>query len=194
MRHFSEISPAAERVLDAAEALIQSHGYNGFSYDDIARQIGIKKPTIHHHFPTKSELVTIVAQRYAHRFRTRLTDIAGRPGSAADRLRAYAQLFAGTYRQNRKLCVCGMLGADAETLPADAAAEVTRFFRVNLDWLASVMADGERAGTLRLVAQPRDHAQAFLSALEGAMMVGRGLGSDTSPEAVGRTMISSLLA
>ncbi|MCH3032011.1 TetR/AcrR family transcriptional regulator, partial [Listeria monocytogenes] len=51
MKHFSEISPTAERVVDAAEGLVQQHGYNGFSYDDVAQLVGIKKPSIHHHFP-----------------------------------------------------------------------------------------------------------------------------------------------
>ena len=57
MKHFSEISPTAERVVDAAEGLVQQHGYNGFSYDDVAQLVGIKKPSIHHHFPKKGELV-----------------------------------------------------------------------------------------------------------------------------------------
>ena len=69
MKHFSEISPTAERVVDAAEGLVQQHGYNGFSYDDVAQLVGIKKPSIHHHFPKKGELVAVVAQRYTHRFR-----------------------------------------------------------------------------------------------------------------------------
>ncbi len=75
MKHFSEISPMAELVVDAAEGLIQEPGHNGFSYDDVARIVGIKKPGIHHHFPTKSELASVVAQRYTHRFREHLLQI-----------------------------------------------------------------------------------------------------------------------
>ena len=68
MKHFSELSASAEKVLDAAEGLVQRFGYNGFSYDDIAQQVGIKKPSIHHHFATKAQLVATVAQRFAQRF------------------------------------------------------------------------------------------------------------------------------
>ena len=78
MKHFSEISPTAERVVDAAEGLVQQHGYNGFSYDDVAQLVGIKKPSIHHHFPKKGELVAVVAQRYTHRFREELLSIEGK--------------------------------------------------------------------------------------------------------------------
>ena len=76
MKHFSEITDSAECVVDAAEDLIQQHGDNGFFYDDISRVIGIKKPSIHHHFPTKAELVAVVVQRYTHRFSECLAQIA----------------------------------------------------------------------------------------------------------------------
>jgi len=53
MKDFSELTATAVRVLDAAEGLIQQQGYNGFSYDDVARLVEIKKPSIHHHFAKK---------------------------------------------------------------------------------------------------------------------------------------------
>ena len=84
MKHFSEISAMAERVVDAAEGLVQRRGYNGFSYDDVAIIVGIKKPSIHHHFPTKAELVAVVAQRYTHRFRTALLEVEGRHAKSFD--------------------------------------------------------------------------------------------------------------
>ena len=70
MKHVSELSTMAEKVVDAAEGLVQQRGYNGFSYDDVAGLVDNKKPSVHHHFATKAELVVVVAQRYAHRFRT----------------------------------------------------------------------------------------------------------------------------
>lgn len=194
MKHFSEISASAERVVDAAESLIQLHGYNGFSYDDISREVGIKKPSIHHHFATKSELVRIVVQRYGHKFRNALEVIDAHHGDSAARLAAYAELFAQTYKRDRRLCVCGILGAEAEALSDDVAQEVRSFFQMNLDWLTKTIKEGAKAGTLRLTASAGSHAYALLSVLEGAMMVGRGFGTDHSPALAGRTYISSLLA
>lgn len=193
MKHFSELSGSAERVVDAAETLIQHAGYNGFSYDDIARQIGIKKPSIHHHFSTKAELVAVVAQRYTHRFREQLLQIEGRHAKATDRLRAYAGLFQRTYAQERRLCVCGMLGAEAEALPPDVASEVQRFFTVNLDWLAQSFSAGQASGSLRACSEPSAQAEMYLCALEGAMVVGRGAGRGLGPAAVGGAIVSSLL-
>ncbi len=183
MKHFSEVTPAATRVLDVAERLIAQRGYNGFSYEDIARQIGIRKPSVHHHFATKAELVAVLAQRYTHRFRAGLLTIDGRHGRAPARLHAYAALFEQTYGRDRELCVCGMLAAEAQSLPGPAAHEVARFFRVNLQWLAATFAAGVDAGELRLPQGAEVHAQAYLALLEGAMVVGRGLGGEGSARA-----------
>ncbi|RKU04279.1 TetR family transcriptional regulator [Burkholderia sp. Nafp2/4-1b] len=191
-KHFSEISEPAERVVDAAEDLVQRFGYTGFSYDDVARLVGIKKPGIHHHFPRKEELVVVVAQRYTHRFREELLAIEGRYQSPVDRLLAYTELFERTYRQDQKLCLCGMLGAEMASLPDSVAVEVNRFFSVNLSWLAEVIERGQAEGKIIDSQNANALAEACLSILEGAMIVGRGVGSVPGPAQVGAIFISSI--
>jgi TetR/AcrR family transcriptional regulator, transcriptional repressor for nem operon len=193
MKHFSDITPTAERIVDLAEMLVQQHGYNGFSYDDIAQQIGIRKPSVHHHFRTKTELVSVVAQRYTHRFNERLEAIQKQHADAAGRLRAYAKLFEHTFEQDRRLCVCGMLGAEADGLPAEVSAEVARFFKLNLDWLEQVLAQGQRAQQVRKETKAAALAELFLCSLEGAMVVGRGTRDGCGPRHVARTALASLL-
>jgi len=193
MKHFSELSAMAERVVDAAEGLVQQRGYNGFSYDDVAGIVGIKKPSIHHHFPTKAELVAVVAQRYTHRFRSALLEVEGRHAKAPERLAAYAALFEQTFASDRRLCVCGMLGADADALPRDVLGEVNSFFQVNIDWLTSTFSEGQRNGSVTKRTSPASLAEAFLCALEGAMVVGRGMRSQRGPGVVSKTFLSTVL-
>jgi TetR/AcrR family transcriptional repressor of nem operon len=195
-KHFSELSPAAERLVDVAQALIQRGGYNGFSYEDIAREVGIKKPSIHHHFPTKAELVAVVTQRYLHRFREALLRIEGQHARAPERLQAYAELFQQTYGDQRQLCLCGMLGAEADAVPAEVAHEVQQFFKANMAWLAEVIAQGQQQGSLRAGVDPAAQAQLLLCALEGAMVVGRAAGSAVhhGPAALGAALVLSLRA
>ncbi len=192
MKHFSEISATAERVVDAAEGLIQARGYNGFSYDDVARLVGIKKPSIHHHFATKSELAAVVAQRYTHRFKELLLQIEGRSVKAAERLSAYAALFEKTFSTEKHLCVCGMLGAESSSLPDMVNHEVERFFDVNLDWLTQIADDGQRAGQLTSKLSPQHIAETYLSLLEGAMVVGRGMQKASGPAIVADHFLKTL--
>ncbi len=194
MKHFSELSPTASRVVDVAEALIQRQGYSGFSIDDVAVEVGIKKPSVHHHFATKSGLVCTVVERYTHRFGAELSRIAAIHGKATARLKAYVELFASTFAQDRRLCVCGMLGAESDSLPAEVVAQVDQFFRVNLDWLATTIADGQHAGLLRRKPAAAALAAAFLSALEGAMVMGRGTQGLHGPTEIGHTVLALVLA
>jgi TetR/AcrR family transcriptional repressor of nem operon len=192
MKHFSDITPAAERIVDAAEGLIQTVGYNGFSYEDVSRLVGIRKPSIHHHFPSKVELGVVVTQRYTHRFTEKLAEIRRRESTAAGRLKAYCRLFADTYVTDRRLCICGMLGAEASGIPTELHAEVRRFFEHNLVWLVEVLKEGQRGGELAFNSSAESQAEFFLSALEGSMLLGRGRQSEHGPQHVAKTFLAAI--
>ena len=46
----STVSETAERLIDLADAHIRNAGYGGFSFRDLAAEIGIKSASVHHHF------------------------------------------------------------------------------------------------------------------------------------------------
>jgi TetR/AcrR family transcriptional regulator len=52
-----------ERVLQVAQTLFAERGYRGTSLRDIARRIGIKAPSLLHHFPSKQQLYVAVLDR-----------------------------------------------------------------------------------------------------------------------------------
>ncbi|WP_017460331.1 TetR/AcrR family transcriptional regulator [Dyella ginsengisoli] len=188
----SAVAGTATRVMDVAESLIQQRGYGGFSFDDLAQAVGIRKPSVHHHFRTKADLVTALARRYTERFESALAaiDVARRDPMA--RLRAYVRLFATTYAQDGRLCVCGMLGAEVDALPGEVADAVAGFFRLNLDWLTAAFRDAQQSGRVASGQRPAALAELMLSALEGAMVVGRGSRSGGGPEAVGKSLLAGL--
>ena len=100
-----------------AERLIQTRGYNGFSYADIAAELGVTKATLHFHYATKEQLGVRLIERYRERFMEALEGIGGGTLSLPEQLKAYAELYASTLRGQR-MCLCGMLAAKYETLPS----------------------------------------------------------------------------
>jgi TetR/AcrR family transcriptional regulator, transcriptional repressor for nem operon len=162
----------AERVLDSAERLVQSRGFNGFSYADVAAELGITKASLHYHFPGKGELGQALIARYAARFAEALEQIDARGGDAPAKLAAYARIYRDVLR-DRRMCLCGMLAADYDTLPQPMRDSVMRFFDDNEAWLEDVFDQGQAEGSLRLDGSPREAARALVGGLEGALLISR---------------------
>src|SRR5580693_9115249 len=91
-------SPTSARVLDVAERLIQTRGYNGFSYADIAAELGVTKATLHFHYRTKEQLGIQIINRYRERFMEALERIGSRTRSLPAQLEAYTELYGDTLR------------------------------------------------------------------------------------------------
>ncbi len=167
--------PTAERILDIAERLVQTRGFTNFSYADIAAELGITKASLHYHFPGKAELGQAIIARYGERFADALSEIDQTVPDAHAKLEAYAGLYADVLRGNR-MCMCGVLAGEYETLPDPMRAAVIRFFDDNQTWLAHVLTEGLQDGTLRFSGSKEDVAQTILVTLEGAMLVARPYG------------------
>src|SRR6516165_9690724 len=127
-------------LLDAASLLVQTRGYNGFSFHDLGAAVGITTASIHYHFPTKANLGQQLVKRYTTEFMAALGDPKASPPS--QRLRRYVRLFRAALSEGR-MCLCGMIGAEVDGVPAEVSAEVREFFRANELWLTRVF---ERAG------------------------------------------------
>src|ERR1700694_6129593 len=84
----------SHRILDSAERLVQTRGFNGFSYADIAASLGVTKASLHYHFPAKAELGKRLIERYEANFLT-LLEAIGRTGVASrEKLRRYVAIYA----------------------------------------------------------------------------------------------------
>src|SRR5438270_3057719 len=165
----------AERILDIAERLVQSRGFNSFSYADIATELGITTASLHYHFRGKSELGQALITRYAERFAEALDRIDRAIPAAPGKLEAYASLYAGVL-EGKRMCMCGILAAEYQTLPKPMRAAVVGFFDDNRRWLAAVLEQGKADKALTFRAPADDVAQGILSTLEGAMLVARPYG------------------
>ncbi len=167
----------ASRILDVAERLAQTRGFNGFSCADVAPEIGITTASLHYHFPSKADLGRALVERYTESFQASLRDIAAAPTDAPAKLRAYVQIYQQVLGADR-MCLCGMFAAEYATLPEPVQAELLRFFDENERWLAAVFDAGLRDGSLRFNGSPQDAAHLLTSALEGAMLLARTYGDN----------------
>ena len=181
----TETNDTAARILDIGERLVQVRGFNGFSYADVASELDMTKAALHYHFPGKAELGRALIARYTQRFAEALAEIDARIPEAPDKLAAYAGLYSEVLRGHR-MCLCGMLAAEYQTLPEPMRDAVIAFIDANEAWVENVLSEGQRAGSIALAGTASDAARLIVSGLEGAMLVARPYGDlarfDTAAE------------
>ena len=173
-------SETAEQILDLAEMLIQTRGYSAFSYQDIADSLGIRKASIHYHFPSKTDLGIAVVDRYIDRFGAGLTAIADdQSQTSLTMLDFYAQpylQFAGT---PDRVCLCGALSGELLALPPELREPVDRFFRTHQLWLTKILKRGVSRGEFSLPVPAPKVARFIFAALQGALLVKRATADPT---------------
>jgi TetR/AcrR family transcriptional regulator, transcriptional repressor for nem operon len=184
-------SRTAERILDIAERLVQTRGFNNFSYADVAGELGITTASLHYHFHGKADLGQALITRYAERFAAALDQIDQDISDAPAKLEAYASLYAGVL-EGKRMCMCGVLAAEYQTLPKPMRNAVIRFFDDNQRWLAGVLTEGENDKTLAFTASADDVAQGILSTLEGAMLIARPYGDLTKFDVAAHQLLDGL--
>jgi TetR/AcrR family transcriptional repressor of nem operon len=183
----------ATRILDVAERLVQRRGFNAVSYADIAAQLKITTASIHYHFAGKGELGKALVERYAARFFDALEAIDATMSDANAKLQAYAGLYTAVLRDKR-LCLCGMLAAEYQTLPKSMRDAVIRFFDENEAWLTRVVTEGQEQGALQFSGSPQDAARMIVGGLEGAMLVARPYGDVARFQSAAEQLLAGLAA
>jgi len=181
----------ATQILDVAERLVQVRGFNAFSYADVAGELKITKAALHYHFAGKAELGEALMTRYAAGFAAALAAVESRVKDAPGRLDAYADLYLDVLRMKR-MCLCGMLAAEYQTLPAPMQDTVVRFLGENEVWLTRVLEQGRQERTLQFEGTPSDVARTIISSLEGAMLVAWPFGDISRFQAVAHHVMAGL--
>src|SRR5262245_22726950 len=170
-----EETDTRSRILDAAQDLIQRLGANAISYQHVSDAVGIRKASIHHHFPTKEDLIEALIERYAKDFGGVVDAILAADVPAQEKLRRYCALFEGTLRQGThdRACPCAMLGAELATLGSAAAGLIREFYRDNERRLARLLEQGRADHSLSFAGSPQATAALVFALLEGGMLVVR---------------------
>jgi TetR/AcrR family transcriptional regulator, transcriptional repressor for nem operon len=185
------VTAAATAILDVSEHLAQTRGYNGFSYADVAAQLGVTKASLHYHFPSKAHLGAALIERYQRTFGAALDAIDGEAEDPIEKLRRYVDLYDSVLRSDR-MCLCGMLAAEYATLPVPMQERLTSFFDANERWLTAVLQSGVQRRTLVFAEPPNARARVLLGALEGAMLVAQSYGDPDRFRAAAVSLLADL--
>jgi TetR/AcrR family transcriptional regulator, transcriptional repressor for nem operon len=186
-------STTYDDILRSARSLLIEGGYNGFSYADIAKVVGIRNASIHHHFPTKSDLVRTLVARYREEAEAGIAELERQVADPADQLRGYVGYWeACIVDASAPLCLCALLASQIPVLPEEITLEVRAHFRTFSAWLTSVLERGVRQGSLHVTGTAKAEAEAFLAGVHGAMLSARAYGDPSIFGIITRSLLQRL--
>ena len=162
-----------QRILAAAKDLIQTRGYNGFSFHDISQEVGIRTPSVHHHFRTKSDLGKALLAQERSVMSKSLRVIDAQADSTWGKVKRYMDLWSDAAGDGTRGCILGMLAAEYNTLPEPMRMELRQFFHENEAWLAALLRQGRVDRSIRFDGAPAVAADGMLAFLHGAMVSAR---------------------
>ena len=179
-----------EQILSVSESIVRSRGFNGFSYADVAAKLGISKATLHHHFPTKVDLGLELIRRFTQNVMDALHEIDSSTLKNLTKLYEYARIYEGSLHEN-KMCLCGMLAAEHESLSEPMQKAIIDFFESHETWLEKVLVEGKQAGELQFNGSAIEHARLIVSNMQGALLVAKSAQSLERITAVASNLIGS---
>jgi TetR/AcrR family transcriptional regulator, transcriptional repressor for nem operon len=166
------------RIIEAGRQLIMRRGYSGFSYADVAEAIDIRKASIHHHFPAKTDLVIAVLKEWQAAFDNDVEALQANGVDAPGQLRAYVGHWERCIADDSApFCVAGMLGTELPTLPDEVAQEVKAFFDNLTAWVEHVLVSGTNGNLIKLDTSVQTEAATLVSLVYGAMLAARAYGN-----------------
>jgi len=168
------MNETAVKILDVAQELIQTRGFTAMSFQDIAAQVGIKKPSVIHHFPSKANLGVALIQRYRDTFTSQLDAIRTNPDKNAwDALEFYFSPYLQFAATPEKVCLCGALSGEVTALPEEMRVEVKQFMEDHQKWLETILNNGRKNDELNFNETPARLSRMIFNTLQGTLLVKR---------------------
>lgn len=189
----SQSSTKAEDILRCARSLITRGGYNSFSYADISKVVGIRTASIHHHYPSKADLVRTLVAQYRKEAEAGIAELERIVSDPVDQLRAYLGYWERCFAdETAPFCVCALLAGEISVLPDAVALEVRAHFRTLSGWLTSVLERGAAQGRLRLIESAQGDADMLMAVVHGAMLSARAYGDAATFGAITRPLLDRI--
>lgn len=173
-----------DQILTVALELLQTKGYESFSYQDLSEQLGITKASIHHHFPKKSDLGVALCESIHLWHQREYQKALAVEGSNLDKLDFYINTSVRKACGDDMLCPVSSLQADVATLPEEMLHAVKRIDELEIDFMQHLIEAGRASGEFNFAGSSR--AQAMLSVItyKGAIQYARLHGKDIYQETI----------
>jgi len=164
-------------ILMLAGEMIQTKGYDSFSYNDLSLRLGIRKASIHHHFPKKQELGLAYLKYRFELAKDIENQLRNSKMNSLQKLQAFLDLGVKPIEE-KKICPVSSFQADRWNINEEMKGVLTKIEETEMSMLTSILEDGRSSEELFFVGEAKDQASLILSSMKGAILYAQGQGLD----------------
>lgn len=160
-----------QEALILGQKLLQTHGFNGFSFQDLADGLGIRKASLHYHFKSKQDLASALIEDFERQFKEWFLKVESRTDQ--DQLMAYFKIFISMWEDQQRICPIGAFCVELEALDGQVIQALNSFYTLQLRWLSSRFRNIHSSTYLKKMGGEDAIARYVLSSLQGALQTAR---------------------
>jgi TetR/AcrR family transcriptional repressor of nem operon len=174
-----------EQIVDRARKLLQSRGFNGFSYQDISTHLGIKNAAVHYHFRSKDDLGLALVEEAAAEVREQIRYGREAGISPSQQMEVYfRQIENEAATKEMSICPVGALSVNFANISADMQACLSRLLEDIRAWMARILAQGRESGEFSFQGPAEDRAAMIMAAVQGGRQITRIVGNVDLPRII----------
>ncbi|MGF7231418.1 TetR/AcrR family transcriptional regulator [Arachidicoccus sp.] len=162
-----------EQIIQSADKLIREKGYNAFSFSDISNVVGIKKASIHYHFPQKSDLGTAVINEHILGLKNTINKYKGK--SPVEKFEKFISVYSEAKTEN-KICIVGSVASDLNTIEENMKSKIKEFTNLVLDWVTFFLEEGRERNVFYFGGEGRDKALMIITNMLAIVQLSRVTG------------------
>ncbi|MFN8345360.1 MAG: TetR/AcrR family transcriptional regulator [Spirosomataceae bacterium] len=164
-----------DTIIQAADHFIREKGFNAFSFNDIAKAVGIKTASIHYHFPTKTDLGVATVKEHIERLEALKTALEDQPPMA--KLMGFLSIYTSA-KSEEKICIVGSLATDLHTVEEGIQKELKGLAEKILDWVTAILQEGKSKNVFDFSVPPRTKALMIITNMLAIVQLSRLTGAE----------------
>ncbi|WP_413582490.1 TetR/AcrR family transcriptional regulator [Bdellovibrio sp. HCB288] len=174
-------------ALEIAKNHLQLRGYNGFSFQDIADELGIRKASLHYYFASKEDLGLALIEDYSNSFQEWTQKHAEL--DSLEKIKKFIDMYSTFSQDGLKVCPGGVFCIDYNTLPPNLKKTVCQLQEQIQEWLTKAVAEGIKSKSIRPTLKPKETATLIHATTQGALQIAR---MQNNPKAMKSTSLALL--
>ncbi len=165
------------QIIELALRNIREKGYLSFSYDDLAKELGVTKASIHYHFMKKEDLGLAVCSKIREGLDNSYVSIDQAQMHIEDKPWELMSRRVNQIKDN-EVCPLSSLQADFNFLPKGIQESVQQLSQMEIDYLQQLLEDVKKEGNYKAIQDTGALAALLISSVKGALQYRRVVGED----------------